>query len=59
MAHRRGGIAPPLESGQLGQTDLGRWFVVERLGLELLSATTRLNLCRSPLIGRFRVDQAS
>jgi hypothetical protein len=59
MAHRRGGIAPPRESGLLGQTDLGRWFVVERLGLELLNASTRLNPSRSPLIGWFGEDQAS
>ena len=34
MAHRRGDTAPPLVSGQLGQTDLGRWFVVERPRLD-------------------------
>jgi hypothetical protein len=34
MAHRHGDTAPPLVSGQQGQMDLGRWFVVERPRLD-------------------------
>ena len=56
MAHRRGGIAPPRESGLLGQTDLGRWFVVERVGLGQAIPSQGGDLSRRSIIRWVRVD---